>query len=101
MLEDSLGFPWFSQRPNRLHDDAISQADIFISHRMTAQDDIAAVSKLRPSYLNSDFGKLYSDMPRGNGYAIVLDDKTEKLYLMKIRPRLSWDASVTATSFTY
>ncbi|MDO8428586.1 MAG: ATP-binding protein [Candidatus Diapherotrites archaeon] len=88
-----------TQRPERLHPDAISQCDIFISHRMTAQDDIKAVSLLRPSYLHSDFDKLYQEMPRTKGYAIVLDDNTEKLWLIKVRPRFSWDAGVTASAF--
>lgn len=88
-----------TQRTNKLHPDAISQADIFISHRMTAELDIRAVSELRPSYLHSDFGKLYAEMPRGKGYALILDDNTEKIWLSKTRPRLSWDAGVTATAF--
>ena len=89
-----------TQRPNKLHPDAISQCDLFISHRMTSQPDIAAVSELRPSYLHQDFDKLYQEMPRGKGYAIVLDDNSEKLWLMKIRPRFSWDGGTTASVFT-
>lgn len=89
-----------TQRPNKIHPDAISQCDLFISHRMTAQSDIAAVSELRPTYLHSDFDKLYQEMPRGKGYALILDDNTEKLWLVKIRPRFSWDGGVTATAFT-
>jgi len=89
-----------TQRPNKLHPDAISQCDIFISHRMTAQDDIKAVSQLRPSYMHQDFDKYYIEMPRSKGYALVLDDNTEKLWLAKIRPRYSWDGGTTASAFT-
>lgn len=89
-----------TQRPNKLHPDAISQCDLFISHRMTAQPDIAAVSELRPSYLHADFDKYYQEMPREKGYAIVLDDNTEKLWLIRMRPRFSWDAGETASIFT-
>lgn len=89
-----------TQRTNKLHADAISQADVFISHRMTAAPDIDAVSQLRPSYLHADLAKLYSDMPKSKGYALVLDDNTEKIWLVKIRPRFSWDGGVTATAFT-
>lgn len=88
-----------TQRPERLHPDAISQCDVFISHRMTAQNDIAAVALLRPSYLHQDFDKYYEEMPRARGYALILDDNSEKLWMVKIRPRLSWDAGVTATAF--
>lgn len=88
-----------TQRPNKLHADAISQCDLFISHRMTSQPDIAAVSALRPSYLHQDFDKIYQEMPRGKGYAVVLDDNSEKLWLIKVRPRFSWDGGKTATAF--
>lgn len=89
-----------TQRPNKIHPDAISQCDLFISHRMTAQSDIAAVGELRPSYLHSDFDKIFQEMPRDKGYAVILDDNTEKLWLVRMRPRFSWDGGVTATAFT-
>jgi len=89
-----------TQRPNKLHPDAISQCDLLISHRMTSQPDIAAVSELRPSYMHQDFDRYYQEMPRSKGYALVLDDNTEKLWLIKIRPRYSWDGGTTATAFT-
>ncbi len=88
-----------TQRPNKLHPDCISQCDLFISGRMTAQDDIAAVSQLRPSYLHQDFDKYYQEMPRAKGYALLLDDQSEKLWMMKVRPRYSWDGGVTASAF--
>ena len=89
-----------TQRPNKLHPDAISQCDLFLSHRMTSQDDIMAVSQLRPSYMHGDFDKLYNEMPRGNGYALLLDDNAENIYSIKVRPRLTWDGGVTANAFT-
>ena len=89
-----------TQRPNKLHPDCISQCDLFISHRMTSQPDIAAVSQLRPSYLHQDFDRYYMEMPRGKGYALILDDNTEKLWMVKIRPRFSWDGGETASAFT-
>ncbi|MFH1586273.1 MAG: LAGLIDADG family homing endonuclease [Candidatus Diapherotrites archaeon] len=89
-----------TQRPNKLHPDAISQCDLFISHRMTSQPDIDAVSQLRPSYLHQNFDKYYQEMPKSKGYALILDDNTEKLWMVKIRPRFSWDGGVTASAFT-
>jgi hypothetical protein len=89
-----------TQRPEKLHPDFLSQCDIFISHRLTAGPDIQAVSMLRPSYLYQDLAKYYEEMPRGKGFAIVLDDNSEKLWLIKVRPRFSWDAGVTASAFT-
>ncbi|MAG22421.1 MAG: nucleotidyltransferase [Candidatus Diapherotrites archaeon] len=89
-----------TQRPNKLHPDAISQCDLFISHRMTSKPDIEAVAALRPSYLHQDFDHLYAEMPKSKGYALIIDDNTEKIWMVKIRPRFSWDAGVTASAFT-
>ena len=89
-----------TQRPDKLHPDTISQCDLFISHRMTSRPDIDAVSALRPSYLHKDFDKYYEEMPRSRGFAIILDDNSEKIWMTKIRPRYSWDAGVTASAFT-
>lgn len=88
-----------TQRPEKLHPDSISQCDLFISHRMTAQPDIKAVSALRPTYMHSNFDKYYGEMPRAKGYALVLDDNSEKLWMIKVRPRFSWDGGVTASAF--
>jgi len=99
--QPGLGLVLATQRPNKLHPDAISQCDLFIAHRMTSQMDIQAVGALRPSYMYRDFDKYFHEMPRGRGYALVLDDNTEKLWMIKVRPRLSWDASVTASAMPY
>ena len=88
-----------TQRPEKLHPDAISQCDLFISHRMTAEPDIKAVGALRPNYMHQDFDRYYSEMPRSKGFALIIDDNTEKIWMVKIRPRLSWDAGVTASAF--
>ncbi len=88
-----------TQRPNKLHPDAISQCDLFISHRMTAKPDIDAVGALRPSYMHQDFDKYFAGMPRSKGFALIIDDNTEKIWMIKVRPRLSWDAGVTASAF--
>jgi len=89
-----------TQRPEKLHPDTISQCDLFISMRMTSRSDIQAVETMRPSYMYRSFDKYYDEMPRGKGFALILDDNSEKLWLVKIRPRFSWDAGVTATAFT-
>ncbi len=97
--QPGLGLILATQRPEKLHPDAISQCDIFISHRMTSQPDIAAVAKLRPTYMTTDLDKLFSEMPRQKGFALVIDDNTEKIWMIKVRPRFSWDTSVTASAF--
>jgi len=88
-----------TQRPNKLHNEAISQCDFFLSMRMTSQEDIMAVSSIRPSYLNIPMDKYYGQMPKDQGYAILLDDNSEKVMLIKIRPRITWDGGKTANVF--
>lgn len=88
-----------TQRPNKLHNEAISQCDFFLSMRMTSQEDIMAVSSIRPSYLNIPMDKYYGQMPKDQGYAILLDDNSEKVMLIKIRPRMTWDGGKTANVF--
>ncbi len=97
--QPGLGLILATQRPEKLHPDAISQADIFISHRMTSQPDITAVAAIRPTYMSTDLDKLYSEMPRQKGFALIIDDNTEKVWMVKVRPRFSWDASITASAF--
>jgi DNA helicase HerA-like ATPase len=89
-----------TQRPEKLHPDSISQCDLFISHRLTSQSDIKAVEAMRPSYMYKGFDKYYDEMPKGKGFALILDDNSEKLWFVRVRPRFSWDAGVTATAFT-
>jgi hypothetical protein len=89
-----------TQRPNKLHSEAISQCDFFLSMRMTAQDDIQAVSAIRPSYLKIPMDKYYAQMPKGQGFAILIDDNSEKVMMLKIRPRITWDGGKTANVFS-
>jgi uncharacterized protein len=97
--QPGLGLILATQRPNKLHPDAISQCDLFISHRMTSQPDINAVAAIRPTYMSTDLDKLYSEMPRQKGFALIIDDNTEKTWMIKVHPKRSWDASVTASAF--
>ncbi|MDD3177897.1 MAG: LAGLIDADG family homing endonuclease [Candidatus ainarchaeum sp.] len=89
-----------TQRPNKLHSEAISQCDFFLSMRMTAQEDIQAVSAIRPSYLKIPMDKYYAQMPKTQGFAILVDDNSEKVMMLKIRPRITWDGGKTANVFS-
>jgi hypothetical protein len=81
-----------TQRPNKLHEDAIAQSDLVISHRLTAKPDLDALSAVMQTYLLSDIRKSISDLPRTKGSAIILDDNSERLFSVQIRPRQSWHA---------
>jgi len=89
-----------TQRPNKLHSEAISQSDFFLSMRMTAREDIQSVAAIRPSYLKIPMDKYYAQMPKQQGYAILVDDNSEKVMLLKVRPRSTWDGGKTANVFS-
>ncbi len=81
-----------TQRPNKLHPDVIAQSDLIISHRLTAKSDIEALKAIMQTYMLFDIEKYLNDLPRMKGVALVLDDNSERLYKIQVRPRQSWHA---------
>ncbi len=90
--QPGISLVFITQRPNKLHEDAISQADLIISHRLTAKSDVEALGQIMQTYLLEDIRKTISQLPKSKGTAILLDDNSERLYKIQIRPRLSWHA---------
>ena len=84
-----------TQRPNKLHEDAISQSDIVISHRLTAKPDLDALSAVMQTYLLFDIRKSISTLPKLKGAAVVLDDNSERLFNIQVRPKQSWHAGAS------
>jgi DNA helicase HerA-like ATPase len=81
-----------TQRPEKLHQDALAQCDMIISHRLTAKNDIESLNSIMQSYMLYDVGKYVSELPKLKGAAIILDDNSERIYKVMIRPRQSWHA---------
>lgn len=79
-----------TQQPGKIHTDVITQADIVLSHRLTARIDIAALNQVMQTYLANDIQKYLDMLPKARGVAIVLDDKLERMYPLQIRPRITW-----------
>lgn len=79
-----------TQQPGKIHTDALTQADIVISHRLTARLDINALNEIMQSYLPFKLQRYIDNLPRVKGAAISLDDTSEKIYPFKVRPRISW-----------
>jgi uncharacterized protein len=86
---------FITQRPNKLHPDAISQADLVISHRLTSKEDLDSLSAIMQTYLLDDIRKAVSRLPKTKGSAVVLDDNSERLFNIQVRPRESWHAGGT------
>ncbi|MBD3312628.1 DUF853 family protein [archaeon] len=79
-----------TQQPGKIHTDVITQADIVLSHRLTARPDIKALNQVMQTYLSADIQKYLDSLPKRRGTAIVLDDKLERMYPIQIRPRMTW-----------
>jgi hypothetical protein len=81
-----------TQRPNKIHEDAVSQADLIIAHRLTAKPDVESLSAVMQTYLLSDIRKLMQMLPKNKGAALILDDNSERVFNIQVRPRQSWHA---------
>ena len=68
----------------------MTQSDVVLSHRVTSKFDIEALNEIMQSYATSDLQRYLENLPREQGVGIILDDTNEKIYPMRVRPRLSW-----------
>jgi hypothetical protein len=84
-----------TQRPEKLHPDALAQTDLIISHRLTAKGDVDALRAIMQTYMLYDIAKYINELPKLKGVCIVLDDNSERLYTGRIRPRQSWHAGAS------
>ncbi|MAG53018.1 MAG: hypothetical protein CMH62_03590 [Nanoarchaeota archaeon] len=81
-----------TQQPGKIHDDVITQSDIVLSHRLTAKQDIDALNQMMQSYMELGITEQINDLPREKGAGIILDDTSERIFPLRIRPKLSWHA---------
>ncbi|MCQ1534730.1 ATP-binding protein [Methanosarcina sp. KYL-1] len=79
-----------TQRPSGLHTDVVSQSDLLICHRLTASDDILALEASRPLYMQEGIQAYIKKMGSERGAALIVDDHSESVHLVRIRPRRSW-----------
>ncbi|MBD3203734.1 DUF87 domain-containing protein [Candidatus Woesearchaeota archaeon] len=79
-----------TQQPGKIHTDVMTQSDIVLSHRITADIDIKALMLLAQSYNRDGITEAMEDLPKKKGTAVVFDDMNERIHEIKIRPRVSW-----------
>lgn len=85
-----------TQQPFKIHQGVLSQCDLVISHRLTARDDIKALSAVMQTYMLYEIDKYINELPRKKGVSVILDDNSERLYKVQIRPRISWHGGESA-----
>jgi DNA helicase HerA-like ATPase len=73
-----------TQRPGALPEVAVSQADLLVAHRLTAESDVSALAAAQPTYLGES---LANRLPTETGDALVVDDATESVHAVSIRER--------------
>ncbi len=79
-----------TQQPGQIHRDVMTQSDIIISHRVTSKPDIDALNQIMQTYLTSTIQKYMNELPSLKGSAIILDDNSERIYPMRVKPRFTW-----------
>jgi len=87
-----------TQQPGQIHKDVMTQSDIILSHRVTAKTDIDALSEIMQTYLLESIRHEIDDLPNLKGSAIILDDNSERLYPVRVRPRFTWHGGEAPTA---
>ena len=88
--QPGLSLVMATQRPSALESEVLSHSDIIICHRLTAQEDIDVLSRIRPTYMHGDIKESIKKVGDERGVALIIDDNSESAHIIKIRPRLSW-----------
>lgn len=79
-----------TQRPSAVESEVLSHSDIIICHRLTAQEDIDALGRIRPTYLHGEISESIKKIGSEKGVALLIDDTSESVHVIKVRPRISW-----------
>ncbi len=87
-----------TQQPGQIHHDVMTQSDIVIAHRVTSKPDVEALNYIMQSYILESIKKQIDDLPSLKGSAILLDDNSERIYPIKIRPRFTWHGGEAPTA---
>jgi hypothetical protein len=89
-----------TQQPGVIHRDAMTQSDIVIAHRLTAQPDIEALNSIMQTYLLDSIRKSMQDLPSLKGSALLLDDNSERIYPIRVRPKFTWHGGESPSAIT-
>ena len=87
-----------TQQPGKIHTDVMTQSDTVLSHRITARMDVEALGLLTQSYMREGLTQAIDNLPRVKGAAVLFDDTNERLYPMRVRPRMSWHGGGSPTA---
>ncbi len=89
-----------TQQPGKIHSDVITQSDVVIAHRLTANIDVEALGALMQSYMREGLDKNLAILPRESGAAVVFDDANERIFPIRVRPRYTWHGGEAPSAIT-
>jgi len=78
----------------------MTQSDIVLSHRVTSEPDITALNHIMQTYLVESINRYMNDLPDLKGSAILLDDNSERIYPIRVRPRFTWHGGEAPTAIS-
>ncbi|WP_338726999.1 ATP-binding protein [Haladaptatus sp. DJG-WS-42] len=86
-----------TQQPGALDSRILSQCDTLIVHRLTAgQDSDAVGDKISELHDSKKISHYMTQIPKEPGYAYIMNDRSESINPVKVRPRRSWHAGGSA-----
>jgi len=86
-----------TQRPSAVESEVLSHCDMFLCHRLTAQEDIDALRRIRPVYMQGDIQESLRKIGSAKGVALLVDDTSESVHVVQLRPRFSWHGGAEPT----
>jgi hypothetical protein len=89
-----------TQQPGVIHRDVMTQSDIVLAHRLTNKNDIEALNEIMQTYMLATIQKEMRELPDFKGSGIILDDNSERIYPVRIRPRLTWHGGEAPKAIT-
>jgi DNA helicase HerA-like ATPase len=87
-----------TQQPGQIHKDVMTQSDIVLAHRLTAKPDIDSLNQIMQTYLLENIQQQIDNLPPLKGSAIILDDNSERIYPIRVRPRFTWHGGEAPTA---
>jgi uncharacterized protein len=87
-----------TQQPGKIHTDVITQSDVVIAHRLTANIDVEALALIMQSFMREGLDKQLAILPRESGAAVVFDDANERIFPIRVRPRYTWHGGESPTA---
>lgn len=77
-----------TQQPSAIDSELLSQCDLIMAHKITTWEDIHALDRLSATYMEGDLKEYIRQLNR-RGEALLVDDETESVNTIRVRPRRS------------